>query len=359
MNRKVEIVDVVLDLLAGTPLEKVTTRQVAGVLGVTQPALFRHFRNREALLLAVVNRTREALAGEAERILREEPTGIGRLRALASTILGHVEGNPGLPRLIFGQAANDGDAVSQAIRHIVAMQRAAVQEFFMQGQREGDLSRAAPPQRAASLYTGMIQGTVLQWQMAGRPAGLADEAGPLVDMWLEGVAAGPDAAICDAETREGASAAPPASSTTTIEELDVRPIIARGQDPLETILAALELLARGSVLLVEAPFRPAPLLVLLDQRGHGVQADPLPDGGWIVEIVVGKVPVADLRELETPEPLERVLEATSRIKSGEIYLARLPRFPRMLIPHLEERELSYELLDRGARGALLLIRGGE
>jgi len=77
---------------------------------------------------------------------------------------------------------------------------------------------------------------------------------------------------------------------------------------------------------------------------------------WAVEVAIGDPEIVDLRDLEAPEPLERVLEAASAMRAEETFLARVPRMPRALLPILAERGIDHQVMDRGDRGALVLLR---
>lgn len=66
--------------------------------------------------------------------------------------------------------------------------------------------------------------------------------------------------------------------------------------------------------------------------------------------------VTDLRNLEAPIPMERVLLACSRLDSGEFFLAHLPHVPIMLFPHLESRGLQWWVYEEPDESALVLIR---
>lgn len=138
--------------------------------------------------------------------------------------------------------------------------------------------------------------------------------------------------------------------------LDVRPLLARGVDPLSAILAAIDALPSAGVLLVEAPFEPTPLLSLLARRGHAVVVESLAPDHWLVEVVKGGAPaIEDLRELDPPEPMERVLTASAQLAPGEVFLARMPRFPRLLVPRLNERGLAHAIAPRPDGAAILRV----
>lgn len=62
----------------------------------------------------------------------------------------------------------------------------------------------------------------------------------------------------------------PAPAQPRFRKLDVRPILARGGEPLTAILDHLTGLEPGEGLLVVAPFLPAPLIERL--RGEGFEA---------------------------------------------------------------------------------------
>lgn len=137
--------------------------------------------------------------------------------------------------------------------------------------------------------------------------------------------------------------------------LDVEPILGGGTDPLGAILAARDALPRGGVLAVIAPFRPVPLLGVLARRGCVVADEPLGDGRFLVTAVVGGPAITDLRDLEPPEPLERALSV--RLGPGEVWIARMPRFPRLLVPRLEARGLAHTIVTLPDDTALLRLEG--
>jgi TetR/AcrR family transcriptional regulator len=66
--------------------------------------------------------------------------------------------------------------------------------------------------------------------------------------------------------------------------------------------------------------------------------------------------IDDLRDLEAPEPMERVLAATAQLAPGGTYAARVPRYPRLLLPRLEERGLLYEVIEEPEGTALVRVR---
>ncbi len=142
-------------------------------------------------------------------------------------------------------------------------------------------------------------------------------------------------------------------------ELDVRPILARGDEPFGAIMAAVDGLAPGQVLRLLAPFRPAPLFGVMANRGYGchdrqradgvweVTFTPLPGAGAETGMAPGSSPGAglwpdpvrqlDLLGLTPPEPMVRILEEITLLAPGEVLFALLDREPMFLFPELAQR----------------------
>lgn len=70
-------------------------------------------------------------------------------------------------------------------------------------------------------------------------------------------------------------------------DLDVRPLIARGQEPRAAIMQAVESLVPGQALRLLAPFRPLPLVALLGERGFTHAMTDIGGGDWEVVFTPG------------------------------------------------------------------------
>ncbi|MCP4924613.1 MAG: DUF2249 domain-containing protein [Gammaproteobacteria bacterium] len=139
--------------------------------------------------------------------------------------------------------------------------------------------------------------------------------------------------------------------------LDVRPLIEQGHDPLEEILQALDRLSSDGLLLLITPFRPGPLITLLQERGYRLYATELGPDHWQVEIHTATTPeIADYRNLPTPEPLEQVLTRLTTLSANGAFLARVPRVPTLLLPLLKERQLDWATLETTDGSALIYIK---
>jgi len=132
-----------------------------------------------------------------------------------------------------------------------------------------------------------------------------------------------------------------------VRELDVRPMLASGQGPLGAILEVVRTLLPGQALRLIAPFEPAPLYAKLGDMGYAHATRRRDDGAY--EIVFTPPPprrpdplLLDLRGLEPPQPMMRVLEALDTLPEGGAIVA-LTRFrPVHLLELLEARGFAAE-----------------
>lgn len=138
---------------------------------------------------------------------------------------------------------------------------------------------------------------------------------------------------------------------TLFVTLDVRPMIASGQEPLSAIIAAADGLEPGQGLRLIAPFRPVPLLGLMQKRGFACAEQALDAADWQIDFTpagpgLGEgstldaadwpepVQLLDVTGLEAPQPMSRILEALAMVGPGEVVFALLDHEPLFLLPQL-------------------------
>jgi len=140
--------------------------------------------------------------------------------------------------------------------------------------------------------------------------------------------------------------------------LDVREDIRRGQEPFARIMAAVKALADDQALVVRAPFEPIPLYDVLGRRGFAHRTERRGSDDWSVSFyrdaatrveptAIPATPtrsraVLDVRGLEPPQPMLRVLEEIGRLGPGGELEVRHDRRPVFLYPQLDERGFAHE-----------------
>lgn len=170
---------------------------------------------------------------------------------------------------------------------------------------------------------------------------------------------------------------------TDFVDLDVRPILKRGGEPFEHIMAAVVALRPDQGLRLLATFKPTPLLSVLGSRGYTHSAREIGEGDWEVLFTPAPIAVAastpavdnddaaqswpapaitlDHRDLDPPEPMVRILAALESMRRGEVLAALLCRDPIFLLPELVQRGHAWRggFEPDGSTYRILVRVGGE
>jgi len=157
--------------------------------------------------------------------------------------------------------------------------------------------------------------------------------------------------------REPKPAALAARPDAALVHLDVREDVRRGAEPFARIMAAVKALGAEQALVLRAPFEPIPLYDVLGRQGlaHWTECRAPDDWSvWFYRAPAGApraaaaappaapAPVVlDVRGLEPPQPMVRVLLELDRLVPGQRLEIVHDRRPTLLYPLLEERGFAH------------------
>jgi uncharacterized protein (DUF2249 family) len=142
--------------------------------------------------------------------------------------------------------------------------------------------------------------------------------------------------------------------------LDVRDQIRRGEEPFARIMSAVRGLAPDQALVLRAPFEPLPLYKVLLTRGFAHWTESLAPDDWVVCFYRDEATLRlDVRGLEPPEPMVRILARLDALGPGQTLEVIHDRRPLFLYPQLDDRGFRHET-DEPAPGLVRIVirRGG-
>lgn len=94
--------------------EKITTAALAARLDVSEAALYRHFASKAQMFEGLIEFIEQTIFGLINKISSEEKSGVAQLEATLSMLLGFAKKNPGMTRVLIGDALVNEDERLQA-----------------------------------------------------------------------------------------------------------------------------------------------------------------------------------------------------------------------------------------------------
>ena len=160
-----------------------------------------------------------------------------------------------------------------------------------------------------------------------------------------------------------------------IVEVDVREDIRRGEEPFARIMTAARALGAGEALAIRAPFEPVPLYDVLGRRGLVHWTEHLAADDWRVwfhhgaPVPAPATPITpattardaatlDVRGLEPPLPMVRVLERLDALEPGGTLTVLHERRPLFLYPQLDARGFRHDTDEPEPGLVRIVIRRG-
>jgi len=183
-SRKPQIVRTVLQLVVERGADAVSAQLIADAIGVTQPAIFRHFPTKEAIWLAVMDWLQDRL----EEIYRAADSEGPALAVLGRMFLEHVrlvERHPALAKLVFSDHLRlQYPSLQKRFAKIHGVYQARVAHLIERAKAQGAVPKSVRAADAVTLFLCMIQGLGFQFAIAQVCEALMPEAERLLGLYL-------------------------------------------------------------------------------------------------------------------------------------------------------------------------------
>jgi TetR/AcrR family transcriptional regulator len=113
-ERRLQILHALAEMLEQPSAEKITTAALAARLKVSEAALYRHFASKAQMFEGLIEFIEQSLFGVINKIGSEQEQGVAQVESTLVLLLGFAEKNPGMTRVLTGDALVNEDARLQA-----------------------------------------------------------------------------------------------------------------------------------------------------------------------------------------------------------------------------------------------------
>jgi TetR/AcrR family transcriptional regulator len=103
-ERRVQILQTLAQMLEQPGAERVTTAALAAKLSVSEAALYRHFASKAQMFEGLIEFIESSVFTLINQITEREPSGAQQAGKIAAVVLGFGEKNPGMVRVMVGDA---------------------------------------------------------------------------------------------------------------------------------------------------------------------------------------------------------------------------------------------------------------
>ena len=166
--RRQQILEALAREIEQRPASRITTARLAGVVGVSEAALYRHFPGKAAMFEALIEFAEEAVFGLVNRILAEESDTARRCcERIVGMTLGFAEHNAGIMRVLIGEALVGEDrALSERVARF--FERLETQlRIVVRDARDASLTQRSQAGASANLMVAFVIGRMHLFSSSG------------------------------------------------------------------------------------------------------------------------------------------------------------------------------------------------
>ena len=176
-KRQSEIVDAAMNLIAAGGIGNLTVKHLADALGITEPAIYRHFKNKSEIIKTMI-----AGFDDAVPATMQELRGFDAIAVFIRNRIRQVKSRPPLAHILFAEELFMGDG--EFSKQMVAMMhrhKAALERHFLEAQSLGEIRQGIPADTLFRLVFGPVRLLIKQWGMSNGAFDLTAKGEELIE----------------------------------------------------------------------------------------------------------------------------------------------------------------------------------
>jgi TetR/AcrR family transcriptional regulator len=167
-DRKHQILQTLAQMLENPAGEKATTAALAARLGVSEAALYRHFRGKAEMFEGLIEFIEQTLFALINKITGDEKSGLRQLEAIMGVLLAFAQKNRGMTRVLVGDAlVNEDDRLQTRINQLHDRLEAALKQALRFGVSQGEIAQEVDISAQANLLMSYVTGRWHQFAKSG------------------------------------------------------------------------------------------------------------------------------------------------------------------------------------------------
>jgi len=165
-ERKQQILETLAKMLETPTQEKITTASLAAKLDVSEAALYRHFASKAQMFEGLISFIEQSLFSLINKITTEETDGMTQVRRIVTIMLLFAEKNPGMTRVLIGDAlVNEDNRLQLRINQMLDRLESTIKQSFRIAQTQ--TSQAMDAESQANLMLCFVIGRWHQFAKNG------------------------------------------------------------------------------------------------------------------------------------------------------------------------------------------------
>ena len=156
-ERKLQILQALAGMLESPKAEKVTTAALAAKLDVSEAALYRHFASKAQMYEGLIEFIETSIFTLVNKITQSEENGRRQALAVARMLLDFSEQNPGMTKVMIGDAlVNEDERLQRRMNQFVDRVELALRQAWKLAATQGGPAEEEAAARAALLMAFVI-----------------------------------------------------------------------------------------------------------------------------------------------------------------------------------------------------------
>lgn len=182
-NRQIEIMEDATNRISKFGIQNLTTKRLAEDIGLSEPALYRHFKSKNEILLSLLEYFKTEMKTRIQSLVFKSTDNAGdKLRAIFLSQLKAFTNKPAIVSVIFAEGIfHFEESLSSKVAEIMDIMQAFVIANVEDGQKNNQYNKLIAASTLTTIIIGAMRMNVLKWQLSKHETNLVKDGETILE----------------------------------------------------------------------------------------------------------------------------------------------------------------------------------
>ncbi len=166
--RQKQIIDISINIISERGIRNLTMKNLSSELGISEPAIYRHFESKQKILIAVLDSFKHQNKLINENIQNNGETSFQNLISVIEMIIKKLNNNPAMSAVIFSEETFQNQSeLSGMVMNIMNSTIGFFTNIIGRGQKDGSIRSDIGKDELSVIVLGSVRHIVTVWRLSG------------------------------------------------------------------------------------------------------------------------------------------------------------------------------------------------